>query len=223
MNKIFDNYKDHELSYFEMNLETWRQLWRVVEISDILLLIVDIRFPALHFSPTFYNYCTNTLKKDVILVLNKIDLVETSVVIAWKHYFQTIFPNLHILLFSSSKQIKFKKRKTGNKKSISKTEDNNEDELIVKSLSANIYTARAHRQLYECVKNIVKNNVDLTSWDNLTENLLKTSANLEAQSELALSNLNISNDDAKIMDDLLIKNMERKKFDHGFVTIGCVG
>lgn len=32
------------LSYFELNLETWRQLWRVLEMSDIVLLIVDIRY-----------------------------------------------------------------------------------------------------------------------------------------------------------------------------------
>lgn len=32
------------LSYFELNLETWRQLWRVLEISDIILVIVDIRY-----------------------------------------------------------------------------------------------------------------------------------------------------------------------------------
>lgn len=35
-----------ELSYFELNLETWRQLWRVLEISDIVLIIVDIRYPV---------------------------------------------------------------------------------------------------------------------------------------------------------------------------------
>lgn len=34
------------LSYFELNLETWRQLWRVLEISDIVLIIVDIRYPV---------------------------------------------------------------------------------------------------------------------------------------------------------------------------------
>lgn len=27
-----------------MNLETWRQLWRTVEICDIVLMIVDVRF-----------------------------------------------------------------------------------------------------------------------------------------------------------------------------------
>ena len=30
----------------ELNLEMWRQLWRVMEISDILLLIDDIRHPV---------------------------------------------------------------------------------------------------------------------------------------------------------------------------------
>lgn len=37
-----------EMSYFELNLETWRQLWRVLEISDIVLVIVDIRYPVRH-------------------------------------------------------------------------------------------------------------------------------------------------------------------------------
>lgn len=46
LEKIFENFKENTLSYFEMNLETWRQLWRVMEISDIILFIVDIRFPV---------------------------------------------------------------------------------------------------------------------------------------------------------------------------------
>ena len=36
--------KEERISYFELNLETWRQLWRVVEMSDIILLILDIRY-----------------------------------------------------------------------------------------------------------------------------------------------------------------------------------
>lgn len=38
-----------EMGFFELNLETWRQLWRVLEMSDIILLIVDIRFPVSWF------------------------------------------------------------------------------------------------------------------------------------------------------------------------------
>ena len=39
-------HSSEQLSYFEHNIETWRQLWRVLEISDIVLLIVDVRFPV---------------------------------------------------------------------------------------------------------------------------------------------------------------------------------
>lgn len=41
---------DKVMSYFELNLETWRQLWRVLEISDIILVIVDIRYPVTEFN-----------------------------------------------------------------------------------------------------------------------------------------------------------------------------
>jgi len=38
--------QSRQLSYVELNLETWRQLWRVLEMSDIILLIADIRCPV---------------------------------------------------------------------------------------------------------------------------------------------------------------------------------
>jgi len=213
-----------------MNLETWRQLWRVLEISDIILLIVDIRYTALHFSPTFYNYCTSTLKKDVILVLNKIDLVELELVIAWKNYFKRKFPKLHILLFSSAKQIKYKqKRSKASKKSPQYYDEIEEDQVIKKILAANIYTAQAHRQLYECVKNIVKDQVDLSAWSQFTANLLKQSTSISPntyelnETAKAMNELELNNDDAKAMEDLYISKVERKRFENGFVTIGCCG
>ncbi|CAF0727626.1 unnamed protein product [Brachionus calyciflorus] len=220
LNQIFENFKDNELSYFEMNLETWRQLWRVVEISDIILLIVDIRFPALHFPPKFYEYCTQTLKKDVILILNKIDLVPASVVVAWKHYFLHKYPNLHVILFSSSKQIKHKKKRA--KKEAKSADDlDQEYELEIKALAAEINTAKAHRQLYECVKKIVGNQVDLTNWSNMTEELVKKST--IAEPGINLEGLDITQEETGTMDDLYFSNVERKKFENGFVTIGCCG
>lgn len=52
--------------------QTWRQLWRVLEISDIVLLITDVRHPTLHFSPALYNHVVNDLGKKLVLVLNKV-------------------------------------------------------------------------------------------------------------------------------------------------------
>ena len=65
LDKIFDEYTMEGLSYFEMNLETWRQLWRVLEMSDVILLIVDIRYPV---SQMFY-YIRGWIKKILHLIL----------------------------------------------------------------------------------------------------------------------------------------------------------
>ncbi|KAL0984911.1 hypothetical protein UPYG_G00150360 [Umbra pygmaea] len=89
------------LSHFEHNLETWRQLWRVLEMSDVILLIVDIRHPVLQFPPTLYRYITEELHKQVVLVLNKADLCPPPLVLAWRHYLQTQFPGLHCTCFTS--------------------------------------------------------------------------------------------------------------------------
>lgn len=101
LENIYDKYRPEQLSWFEHNLETWRQLWRVLEMSDIVLLITDIRHPALHFSPALYDYVVKDLKKKLVLVLNKIDLVAPSLAIAWKEYFLSKFLHLHVVCFTS--------------------------------------------------------------------------------------------------------------------------
>ena len=47
-NFVSDVLRDHcdNVGHFELNLETWRQLWRVIEMSDVLLLVVDCRYPV---------------------------------------------------------------------------------------------------------------------------------------------------------------------------------
>ncbi|XP_004348176.2 HSR1 protein [Capsaspora owczarzaki ATCC 30864] len=98
---IYAKYSVDELSYFEHNIETWRQLWRVIEISDIILLITDIRHPAFHMPPSLYQHVVKEQGKHLVLVLNKIDLVSPVVTSAWIKYFREKFPELHIAAFSS--------------------------------------------------------------------------------------------------------------------------
>ncbi|KAI8378996.1 hypothetical protein BD560DRAFT_389221 [Blakeslea trispora] len=101
MKQIEETYgQDQQLSWFERNLEVWRQLWRVLEISDIVVLVMDIRNPMLHFPPSLYQYVTQTLKRKMIGVFNKVDLVSEFTVFAWKKYFEEQFPELHIATFS---------------------------------------------------------------------------------------------------------------------------
>lgn len=53
------------------------------------------------FPPSLYEYVIKDLKKDMILVLNKIDLAPPSLVVAWKHYFAEKYPDLRIVMFTT--------------------------------------------------------------------------------------------------------------------------
>ena len=53
------------------------------------------------FPPSLYHYVINDLRKQVILVLNKIDLAAPEVIVAWKHYFESEYKDIHIVLFTS--------------------------------------------------------------------------------------------------------------------------
>lgn len=99
---------DKKLSYFDLNLDTWRQLWRVLEMSELITIIVDIRHPLFHFPPPLYNHIVKDLGKIVIIVLNKIDLVPASLVIAWNHYLKSQYPEAHIIPFASYAGMKTK-------------------------------------------------------------------------------------------------------------------
>eukprot|EP00039_Didymoeca_costata_P008926 m.118715 g.118715 ORF g.118715 m.118715 type:complete len:497 (-) comp14287_c0_seq4:127-1617(-) len=101
---------ESRLCYFERNLETWRQLWRVIEISDVFLYIVDIRFAGQHFSPALYMYLTKKLKKPFILAFNKCDLVPEEHTRAWTDYFREHFPAAHIVAFSNHYPVSSKKK-----------------------------------------------------------------------------------------------------------------
>ena len=73
---------------FERNLEVWRQLWRVIERSDLVVQIVDARNPMLFRSEDLENYVKEVDKRKRNLVLvNKADMMTLEQRKAWAEYF----------------------------------------------------------------------------------------------------------------------------------------
>lgn len=52
------------------------------------------------FPPSLYEFIKKH-NKDMILVLNKIDLAPAPLVAAWKHFFKENYPDLHIIMFTT--------------------------------------------------------------------------------------------------------------------------
>uniref|UniRef100_A0A8D0AUU1 Large subunit GTPase 1 homolog n=1 Tax=Sander lucioperca TaxID=283035 RepID=A0A8D0AUU1_SANLU len=77
------------LTPFERNLEFWRQLWRVIERSDVVVQIVDARNPLLFRCPDLELYVKEASEHKVnMLLLNKADLLTREQRRSWARHFQ---------------------------------------------------------------------------------------------------------------------------------------
>lgn len=77
------------LTPFERNLDLWRQLWRVIERSDIVVQIVDARNPLLFRCEDLECYVkeVDAAKENVILI-SKADLLTAEQRFAWAEHFE---------------------------------------------------------------------------------------------------------------------------------------
>ncbi|KAK9143317.1 hypothetical protein Syun_012717 [Stephania yunnanensis] len=76
------------LTPFEKNLDIWRQLWRVLERSDLLVMVVDARDPLFYRCPDLEAYAREIDEsKQTLLLINKADLLPLSVRRKWAKYF----------------------------------------------------------------------------------------------------------------------------------------
>ncbi|KAH9044559.1 P-loop containing nucleoside triphosphate hydrolase protein [Lactarius pseudohatsudake] len=87
-------------SIFERNLEVWRQLWRVTENSQILMVLLDSRCPLLHLPPSLVNFISLPRYR-VILVLTKVDISGPQRAEAWASYLRLKYPSTKVVMVES--------------------------------------------------------------------------------------------------------------------------
>ncbi|KAF3770669.1 P-loop containing nucleoside triphosphate hydrolase protein [Cryphonectria parasitica EP155] len=72
---------------FERNLEVWRQLWRVIERSELVVQIVDARNPLMFRSEDLEHYVKDVdQRKENLLLINKADMMTYKQRKAWANY-----------------------------------------------------------------------------------------------------------------------------------------
>jgi large subunit GTPase 1 len=88
--ELEENY-DIALTPFEKNLEFWRQLWRVVEKSDVVVQVVDARNPLLYQSDSLKDYVKEVGEHKInVMLFNKADLLPKRVREAWGKYLDNL-------------------------------------------------------------------------------------------------------------------------------------
>jgi len=74
---------------YERNLDFWRQLWRCIERSDLLVQVLDARDPDFYFSQDLYRYVSELEgSKRLMVLVNKADYLTREQRQQWATYFQ---------------------------------------------------------------------------------------------------------------------------------------
>ena len=92
--------EDLLMTPFERNIEVWRQLWRVIERSHLVVQIVDARNPLRFRCEDLESYVAEIEgsegengsgegKRRSLLLVNKSDLLTRAQRVAWADYFET--------------------------------------------------------------------------------------------------------------------------------------
>ena len=203
--KHYDDLK--HLSCFELNIETWRQLWRVIELSDILLIIIDARYPTFLFPPYLFKYVTEELKKHCIVMMNKIDLVESSVVLAWKKYFEEKY-KINVVLFTSYPSYNLR------------GQTQNKSGLQIRRRKGRMRMAcEGAMEVYKACSNIVKNQVDLSKWHNKIQEEINSTSNFDDDNDDV--ELEVERTHEEEVKDFDFE--EHELFKNGVLSIGTVG
>jgi hypothetical protein len=71
--------------------------WRVIELSQIILVLLDSRCPLLHFPQSLQSYLSAPHFR-IILVLTKVDIVGLERASSWERYFLAHFPGVKVVM-----------------------------------------------------------------------------------------------------------------------------
>ncbi|RWS28841.1 large subunit GTPase 1-like protein, partial [Leptotrombidium deliense] len=124
---ILEEKENAVLTPFERNIEFWRQLWRVLERSDVLVQIVDARNPLLFYCEDLVRYVSElSSKKRCIILLNKSDFLNDEQREHWLHYFTRL--NITVAFFSAIQEPQHNEEHHTQNEEVDSSEESDSDE-----------------------------------------------------------------------------------------------
>ncbi|MCJ1382878.1 hypothetical protein MMC17_005991 [Xylographa soralifera] len=136
---------------FERNLEVWRQLWRVIERSDLVVQIVDARNPLLFRSEDLEKYVKEVdSKKNNLLLVNKADMMTLPQREAWANYFEHAKINYTFFSASLAKELndsrEFEDELEEGESRLGEEESNNVDALAIVADKIDVKENEGHEE-----------------------------------------------------------------------------
>lgn len=199
-------------TYFERNLEVWRQLWRVTEISQILMVLVDSRAPMIHLPQSLTQYLQGLRPlPEIIFVLTKVDLVGPERTSAWDTYLSSLYPKVQIVRAESYKErVGVSTDGRGAKKFV--------DPHIPPTLLSDLHSALklAHKRLLEPPPEVREDERRLKGWKPRVRENIDWDAVLDGGR---------GNDPQEVSESIAVVSSEEaaEELEKRYITIGLIG
>lgn len=102
LDSVYSKWARMQLNTFEHNMEVWMQLWHTLATAHVVCIVADVRNPLWHVPRSLYEQITKELRKKLVIVLNKCDLVPQPVRDGWISWLSVHYPDATLVPFSSS-------------------------------------------------------------------------------------------------------------------------
>lgn len=158
------------------------------------------------FPPSLYNYVTEDLGKGMILVINKVDLVQPEAVLAWKRYFQQTYKDIKIVLFTSYPSYNLRGK-----------QESKQGLKIRRRKGRMRMAAEGAQQIYSICREYVGDEVDLSSWQQKILEERSAPMDVDGDEDEACEAERTHEEEKDFSFE------EHIKFKDGVLTIGCVG
>ncbi|EUD66446.1 hypothetical protein C922_03080 [Plasmodium inui San Antonio 1] len=101
---IVEEEEGYIITPYEKNIEYWRQLWRVIEKSHLLMYIIDARNPIFFYCQGLEYYIKKVdPRKEFYIILNKSDFLSYEERKEWAAFFQQ--RNVKFIFFSALREL----------------------------------------------------------------------------------------------------------------------
>lgn len=153
----------------------------------------------------------------MILVLNKIDLVPSHVVLAWKCYFEEKYKDIRVILFTAYPSYNLRAA-TDTGRGAGSSSGSAGGLKILRRRGRMRMAKEGAYQIQQTCKAIVKDAVDISSWENKIIEEIKDCQNDDVPFNSGNVKSNQTHDEIADFDF-----EEHVQFKNGILTIGCVG
>ncbi|EOQ99751.1 Guanine nucleotide-binding protein-like 1 [Wallemia ichthyophaga EXF-994] len=146
--EALDKLQKQDVGVYERNIEVWRQFWRTCEMSQVLLILIDIRLPTIHFTNSLKKHLdllTEKQNKRVIYVFTKVDLVPDDTAACWEAWLKSQLSSTDQIVKLSTYQVVLGEQGKGRRKPFIKPES------MVELLTA---ISTAHASLKSACENV---------------------------------------------------------------------